>query len=283
MIVLLALIQQLIWASLSIRWKELRLKGIKPVSAFGLVCAGLPFWLLTFIALNSYYDVNYSFEYIKFIFLWSIPVIISNLVTLFLVKYLALSELTIYKLAFSSIMGLIVDTLYFKTVFSYFMITGIVFLFISGVALTKTKKKTKMDLHKSLLILFLMSINSLFQYSVFKLGLALQPNPIIHGIFCQLLVYSVYFIYSFRHLKRDFKTKIILKKDILHFGVGIFIFTVIEAILFKALPISILVLLSVLNIFILAVYDLKKQEISLNWKTYTAGALTIIALILINF
>ncbi|NQZ84092.1 MAG: hypothetical protein HRU03_00065 [Nanoarchaeales archaeon] len=72
-------------------------------------------------------------------------------------------------------------------------------------------------------------------------------------------------------------------KDLFVFGVVIYLFTSLEVFLFKALPLSILILLSALHILIYAIYDAKKKEFDLSWKVYSAGALTLAALVLINF
>ena len=76
-------------------------------------------------------------------------------------------------------------------------------------------------------------------------------------------------------------TDMVNKNDILIFGSLIFFFTITEAFLFKELPLTILILLSVVNLLIYAIYDIKRKEIKLSWEIYLAGALTLFALIAI--
>ncbi|PCI25654.1 hypothetical protein COB57_00330 [Candidatus Peregrinibacteria bacterium] len=282
---LLVLINTVIWTVITIRWKELRNKNLSAISAFGLMCAGLPLWIATLVyLLLSSDNIVYTSDYFTFVVLWALPVIIGNLGNLFLMKYQTLSELSLYKLGFSTLMGMSADFYFFQTTFSYFTLCGIILFFISGFLLSQSKTKRSYDLsfHIALTILFFLSINTVFQHSMYKSAVMLQTNPIVHAMTSQILVFTIFFFISYRSLKTDIMKKILNYKDFLTFGILIFFYTIIEALLFVKLPVSIILLLSILRLVLFAVYDAKNKDLSLSWQTYIAGVFSLTALILIN-
>ena len=57
----------------------------------------------------------------------------------------------------------------------------------------------------AVLLIFVISIVSVAQYSLYKIGVSIQPNAIVHGVISQLIVYSVFLVIAFSYLKKDFK------------------------------------------------------------------------------
>ncbi|MFA7170381.1 MAG: hypothetical protein WC180_00140 [Candidatus Paceibacterota bacterium] len=281
-IIFLALINTLSGAIITIKWKRLRNNGLHPVSALGLFCFCIPLWLVSFIALSYKFEIVYSGEYFLYILLWSAIVIVANLGSIFLMKFQALSEMTIYKLGFSTALGIAVDSIFFKTDFSLYMLTGIFFLFISGILLSKNKKASDMNIFLMLSVILILSVLGISLYSIYKYALPVQPNPLIHGVISQLVVYILFSFFAYKHLQKDYTEHLYNRKDIIDFSLLIFIFTVTEAFLFKELPLTIIILLSVISLLIYAVYDIKKKEIILSRQIYLAGALSAIALVMIN-
>ncbi|MDD3006198.1 MAG: hypothetical protein PHX30_01300 [Candidatus Pacebacteria bacterium] len=281
-IIFLALINTLSGAIITIKWKRLRTNGLHPVSALGLFCFGIPLWLASFIALSYKFDIVYSGEYLFYILLWSVIVIVTNLGSIFLMKFQALSEMTVYKLGFSTALGIAVDSIFFKTNFSFYMLIGIFFLFISGILLSKNKRANDMNILVTLSIILILSILGISLYSIYKYAMPIQPNPVIHGVISQLVVYVLFSFFAYKYLRQDYTAQLYNRKDVIAFSLLIFIFTVTEAFLFKELPLTIIILLSVISLLIYAVYDIKKKEIILSRQIYLAGALSTIALIMIN-
>ena len=150
-LIFLALINTLLGTILTIRWKGLITKGLNPVSAFGLLCFGIPLWLATLIILSYKFNIIYSGEYFLYVLLWSAIVILTNIGSLFLIKSQALSEFTLYKLGFSTVLGFIIDLVYFKTNFSLSLLIGIFFLFVSGILLSKNKKTKNVNIFFSII------------------------------------------------------------------------------------------------------------------------------------
>ncbi len=283
-IIFLALATTITWVFITIKWKGLQNRGINTTNSFGIACAGLPLWIITFILLQFKYDVVYSQQYFTYLTLWAIPVIITTLGMLYLIKNNALSEYSIYKLGFSALLAFIVDIFLFQTSFTLYMVAGIVLLFASGLILSKSKKlnKRKMKLYKTLSIIFILSIIATFQLAFYKLALLIQPSPIVHAMMGAILVYIILIIFLFKPIYKDYKKGKIKNKDFLALGSSIYLITILEAFLIYELPLSLVIALTVLQIFLLAIYDIKKKEFHLSWKLYIAGGLCIIALILIT-
>jgi hypothetical protein len=281
-IVFTALTNTLIGTLLTIKWKRLSTKGLHPVSALGLFCFGIPLWLLAFIALNLKFTVVYSERYLLYVLLWSALVIVTNLGSIYLMKLQTLSELTVYKLGISTALGIIVDSLIFKTSFSFPMLVGIFFLFFSGILLSKNKKDSDTNMLLVLSIVLVLSVLGIFQMSLYKYALALQPSPLIHGVISQLVIYISFFFFARRYLRSDYAAKLYRRRDMLDFSLLIFLFTVTEAFLIQALPLTIVILLSVMSLLIYALYDIYKKEIIPSRQLYLAGALSLIALVMIN-
>lgn len=281
-IIFLALINTLSGAIITIKWKRLRNNGLHPVSALGLFCFCVPLWLASLILLSYKFDIVYSSEYFLYVLLWSAIVIVTNLGSIFLMKFQALSEMTIYKMGLSTALGIAVDSIFFKTDFSLYMLTGIFFLFVSGILLSKNKRVNDINIFLMLSVILILSILGITLYSIYKYALPIQPNPVIHGVISQLVVYTSFSFFAYKYLRKDYAAHLYNRKDIVDFSLLIFIFTVTEAFLFKELPLTIIILLSVISLLIYAVHDIKKSEIILSRQIYLAGALSIAALIMIN-
>ena len=131
-------------------------------------------------------------------------------------------------------------------------------------------------------IILVLSILGIFQISIYKYALAIQPSPLIHGVISQLVIYMCFSFFAYRYLKNDYKMQFYKRRDIFDFSLLIFLFTITEAFLIQALPLTIIVLLSVMSLLIYAIYDIKKKEITPSRQLYLAGALSLIALIMIN-
>lgn len=283
-ITILAVINTLIWNAITLRWKQLRKKGLSSVSSFGLLCGGIPLWLIAFFLFDRQYEIVYSEEHLLYVFLWSAVSIFGTLGSIFLMKFQALSEQMVYRLGFSTALGIIVDSILFKITFDFATILGIIFMFASGILLSRGKKKNgdEMGMLAVLTAVLAISILGVFQVSLYKYALPIQPHPVIHGIMSQLMIYTLFLVFTFRHLRKDYQKRIYGIKDIAGLGSLIFILTIIEAFLIQELPITILVLLSVINLLIYALYDIRKKELTLSRQIYLAGALSVTALIMMN-
>lgn len=282
-IILLALINTLSGAIMTIRWKRLRSDGLHPISALGLLCFGIPLWLVSLIALSHSFDIAGSSQYFLYVFLWSALVILANLGSIYLMKFQTLSEMTVYKLGFSTILGMAIDSILFEASFSPYMLTGIFFLFISGMLLSKNKRISDPNIFLMLLLLLLVSVLGISLYAIYKYILPIQPHPVIHGIISQLVVYTAFSLIAYRHLRKDYESHLYGNKDIIGFGLLIFIFTITEAFLLQELPLTIIVLLSVISLLVYALYDIKRKDLVLSRQIYWAGALSTAALLMINF
>ena len=268
-----------------IRWKDLRKRGVSSVSSFGLVCSALPFWAITFSIFYFRTTFVLSEKYFLNLSIWAILCIITNLGSLFILKFKALSELGIYKLALSTLIAILIDIIFLKNTLNTITLFGVILLLTSGFLLPtkKNNKKHDIKLSTTLLLLLFLSFAGTIQYTAYKNSLLLQASPILHAMFAQLVLYTIFLGICFKNLKKDYSIKKIKINDIIFFGILIYIYTVIEAFLFKELPITLLISLTVLNILLFQIYDVKNKELKHSWRLYLSALLASAAIIIIMF
>lgn len=284
-IVLLALVNSIISVAITIKWKELRQKDVGSISTFGLFCAGLPLWIVTFFLIEQRQAIIYSDKYLAYLFGFITICLLSNLISIFILKFIDLSELNIYRLALSTLVALFVEISFFSGTLNPITLIGVLLLLTSGFLLPKNKsKKTKQfTTFTTLAILLPLSIIIVVQCTFYKNAIELQSSPLLHGMLAQLILYIVSLIICFKSLKADYSSGKIKISDFIFFGILVYIFTVNEAYLFKALSVTVLIPLAIFNILIFQVYDIKNKNLQPSWKFYLASFMAITAVVIINF
>ena len=284
-IIIFAVLNAIIWTLLTIKWKDFRRKGVNPISSFSVIGASLPLWILGFFFVSRYSSVVISKEYFISVIIWGVLVILSNLGVIYIIKYQVLSEFKLYSLAVSAFIAVLMDLFFFKIFFDLYKIIGIVLFFAAAFIISKNKKSKRnkeKKLLSVLLIIFFLGVIGVLQKGAYKFGIILQPNPLLQPMFVQPIVFSIFLMFGFRYLKKDYARGLITNNDLIYFGVLIFLFTVFETYLFKELSIVALVLLGVLQLFIYTVYDIFRKDLKLSWKVFLAGVFSVIALVLIR-
>ncbi|NTW27458.1 MAG: hypothetical protein HGA36_03970 [Candidatus Moranbacteria bacterium] len=283
-IILLAIINSIIWTLLSIRWKSLRKKDISSISSFGLLSAGLPLWLISFVYLYYQHNFIYSERYAANLLLWIVLCIATNLGILYILKFKALSELGIYQLAISTFVAMLIDVIFFKSNFNLPTLLGVMMLLLAGFLLSKNKISQNKDpkLSSTLLLVLFLSIAGVVQFAAYKNALMVQSMPLLHVMFAQVILHLVFLAVCLNSLKRDFVGGKLKIADFVFFGFLIYVFTIIEAFLFKELPITLLISLTVLNILLFQIYDIKNKDLKHSWQLYLAACLAVAAIVMIR-
>lgn len=281
-IAILALVNTLIWTYMNIMWKKLRLKGAHSRTTLGLLSGGVPiYFLLAFgLILFTDYTLQSSLKYWLYTTSWIILAFFTNIASISILKDYPLAELRAYRLGFSAIVAALIDLFILKIALTSYIITGAILFIAAGALLSKTKIQ-KID-YKILAIVLAISLATAIQFTFYKLAIETQTTPVVHGLIAAGIFFTTAFIIGFKQLIEDYKKKIYKLFDFLRFGVLIVIFSIIEVLLFVELPLTIMILLSVLNLVIFAIYDVKTKEIEFSWKIPTAFFITLAALVLIN-
>lgn len=284
-IIAFAIINSIIWTILTIRWKALRSNNVSPVSAFGLLAAGLPLWLLTLGYLYYQNSFVYSQDYFINLSVWTILCIATNLGALFILKFKALSELGIYRLAISTFTAMLIEAFILHNDFNTPTFLGVGLLLIAGSLLPKNtaKKINGIKLGTTLLLLLFLSFAGTAQFIAYKNALIIQSLPLFHAMLAQTILYIIFLPICFKSLKKDYLGNKLKISDFIVFGTLIYLYTIIEAYLFKELPITLLIALSVINIILFQIYDIKNKELKHGWRLYMATLFAIVAIIMIKF
>jgi hypothetical protein len=285
---ILAATNSLIRTSVAIGRKALRHRNASSMWIFTTLIFAIPLWLISLLFFAHTYQFIFSTPYLLYVIARSVLVIIGNLWGIFFYKFQALSEYSIYGLMFWTLVGWLVDRFYFHTTFGVRTTMGIVLLFVAWILISSSKKspppehKKPMKLWQILWCICLLSILGVVQTTLYKIGVNMQ-NPAVHGMFSQLITFSIVTVIGRKRLRKDIQNKSIWTKDIALQSWTVFIYTLIEPFVIKWLPIIIINLLWSLQLILYTLYDLRKKEFKKRWKVISALLLAIWALILINF
>lgn len=286
MIVLLAIINSLAASVMAIRWKKLRSNNISSKTSFGLLTLSLPLSIISILLIQLFTNQRLipSWEYVYYVAGWICVCITTNVAGIYLMKHKSLSELTIYKLAASSVVAIVVDILILKANIGVLPALGAFILLASGFILPINKTEVKDNLKTGALIsiILFLSILGTLQFTLYKQALSLQSSTLLHAFLAQSLLFMIFGIISFSDLKKDLKAKKVSYKDFLFFGMALYVLVVTESFLFRSLPITVLTLLAILSIIIYQIYDLKNKDLKHGWRLYASLGLASIAIILIQ-
>jgi len=285
---ILAAINSLVRTSVAIWRKTLRYKNASSMWIFTTLIFAIPLWFISLLCFVYIYHINFSSSYLLYVLFRSALVVITNLGSIFFYKFQALSEYSIYWLVFGTLVSGLVDYFYFHVTFGIFTIIGVWLLFITGLLISSNKKATTsthkqpMKLWQILWCIFLLSIVGVTQTTIYKIWVNMQ-NPFVHGMFSQLVLFSIVSVIGRKWLRRDMKNKSIWTKDIALQSWMVFLYTMIEPFVIKWLPLIVIQLLWSLQLILYTLYDSHKQEFKNKRRTISALLLAIWALILISF
>lgn len=268
---------------ITIIWKNLRRKGVKTISNLAMFIFSVPFLFILGYFVSRKFNLILTEEYIIVVLLWLIPVFLSNIFDVYLLKFQALTEQSSYKLAMATIVAILIDLFFFKTKYSIYIFLAIILFFIGGYILTKSKipKSNRLPLTRALTFVFMIAGLDVIGYAIYKEGLLIQPTIFFHIIITQSILFTMFFIIGRKSLTSDFKDSKILPKDIVGVNVLIFAYLILEAIAVKEFPLSIVVSVSILPLVLYSLFDFKNREINLSYKSILALVLVSIGIIFI--
>lgn len=264
--------------------KDLRNKGVKTFGVLAIFGFGVPFWIILGLFLTKDYGINLSKVYLIYVLIWVLGVAMINFLGAYLFRYAGLSELTAYGLTFSTVSAIVADSLLFDIIPTIVSLIAISCFFVGGFILTsnRNKLKQKIGTWKVLLIIMISSLLNVAIFSVYKLGLGMQTNILVHVSLSQSLLHGIYFIVGFNFLKKGMKKKIVTEKHILFIPLLLILGATSEAFALSKLPIVIIMLMGVLPLAIYSVFDIKKKEILLNVQSIFAVSLVFVGLIVLG-
>ena len=277
------LLAQIFFSFIALIWKNLRNKDITTLSNLSIFVFSIPLFAGMGIILYSTANISLSFVYIKFLLFWLVFDVANNILMVYLFKYKSLLELTSYRLAFSTIIALLVDVFYLRFQYEIFTIISVLLFFLSGYLLTKNKIE-KHFLRKKIFLLIIgaLSFIQVIDYSLYKKALLMQESILFHVVISQTLLFSIFFIIGYKSLRKDMLIKRVKWKHIGLITVFIFFAAILESFGFRGLPIAILLLAGIFPILLYSIYDLKTREIKFTKTTVIALISLILGIALLS-
>ncbi len=263
--------------------KELREKGVESITVMALTGFTAPLWIILALVLSYRYDYAWSMPYAMNVLAWVVLVIAGSIAALYLYRYQTLTSLNAFGLGFGTLFALLADLFIFKTAFPMLTTISIALFISAGLLISHQKKRSKnvRDWH----VLGLVGFNALLgvvYFSLYKMGLIMQENLLLHVAICQGVLHGSLLLYGYPSIKKYVTKGIITMRHIVLISIFLIGGVFGEAYALKELPVSAVVLMALFPIILFAIYDSKKKELHWNPKTIAAVALIVIAILLLR-
>ena len=267
-----------------ILWKGLRNKGVSTLSSLSIYVFSIPVLLLLGLMALRENEVILSGAYMAIVLLWLIPVFVSNLFDVYLLKYQALTEQSSYKLAIATFLAILIDIFVFNTQYSVWILIAAFLFFIGGSILSRNKLEKIHNVPLVAVFLLVAAIAGLdvVEYALYKEGLLLQSSILFHILISQSLLFILFFILGFRKFIPDLKSRRVSVKDIVTINVLIVIYVVLEAIALKELPLVVVVSASILPLVLYSAFDFRNKELVLSYKSVLALFLVMLGIVILG-
>ena len=278
------IVSKICFALIVVIWKQLRKRGVSTVSNLSLFSFSIPVLSLLGLFLYQTNDTSLSTEYLCIVGLWLMPVFLSNVFDVYLLRYQSLTEQTSYKLTAATLIALVIDILFFETKYSLLIIISSLLFLIGGMLLTKNKPKVllSLSLPKVLFLVTLIAALDVAAYAFYKQGLLLQESLLFHIAISQSILFFTFLLIGFKNMSADLRAKKIYPTDIVRLNLLILIYLVLEAIVVKGLPLIIVVSTSVLSLAIYLLFDLRFKEFKISSKSVFALLLITLGIVLLG-
>lgn len=274
-----ALVMAVSFSLLNALWKQLRNKGVDSSALLALLGFGVPIWLVIGVYLLRTHSPNLSFLYITLVVFWTLIILCSNFLHVYVIRYGGLTELSAYGSTFSILVALSVDIFWFNILPEIFTYTAIGCFFVAGLILSQNrgnlvKKELKMDLRKVLPLLLTTSLLYTLGFAVYKEGISYQSTILFHLVIMQTALHTSWFFIGMKPLFSNIKKGLITPKFIL-ISLTLLVTGVFgELYALRELPVTIMVLIGIISPAIFTLFDIRKKE--MNFTPLSIGALILI-------
>lgn len=276
----MAVIGELTFMVYRILEKRLRNAGAQTLAVLASYGLTIPFWLLLIAFFIYMGQAAFTPAYGLVMVAWLATCFFINFGSVYLTKFQSMSEGVGYKFGFTLMLALAADTLLFNIDFNVEKLIALATLFLGGTVLHVSRQKNisadlKMPLQKRLGIIFVMALVEVSTYTLFKQGASLQPDPTFHNALSQLLLFSIFVVMGRKAYEHDRKEGKLPTLYLIALATLLTIGCLAEGLALAALPLTLLMTISLLRPVIYAIHDIKTKELLLTPANATAIALII--------
>lgn len=266
---LMALIGEFGFMSISILAKRLRNRGITTLSLIAAYGLTLPVWAVAvgYYALQG--QLQLSWAYAAILSAWLGTCFFLNFGSIYLTRFQSLSEGTGYRFGFSTLIALFVDLLIFKTTFHPTVLMIIIMLFCGGFLLHLSREKTVSDpamrlpLPQRLGFILLISLAEVSTYGLFKLAAGMQISVFLHNSLSQMLMFMVFLAAGGRTLRQDYKDRNFPSLYLIALFVLMIVAAVADGYAIAGLPVTLFIMFSLIRTACFAAHDIQTSEMKL--------------------
>lgn len=271
--ILMALVGELGFMTISILAKRLRNRGISTLSLIAAYGMTLPVWIAAAAFLSVHGEIHFSPAYLLCIAAWLGTCFFLNFGSIYITRFQSLSEGTGYRFGFSTLIALAIDLLVFGTEFHPSVLIVIAMLFTGGIFLHLSREKAvehqnmKIPLPKRLGFIFIVSLAEVATYALFKYGAGLQDSVLFHNALSQALMFSVFLAAGGRVLHRDYKGGQFPVIYLVALFALMIVAAVADGFAIAGLPVTLFIMFSLIRAACFAVHDIKSGELPLTWSS----------------
>lgn len=265
-------VSKFLFIAISVIWKLQTRAGANALSSLATYALALPVFIGIGLWQYDLADVNTELRYIGYLLVWVIPVFLYSLAMIFLYQYQSLTEQDVYKFATGTVIGLGIDLFILDVTFSWFTILTIALFFGSGWLLTKNR--TALETHFSLpliiAVVFGISLFEALDFFLYKQGMLIQDNVLLHIVIAQVLLISCFTIAGFPALVRHLRSGAIRPWQLVVIPALFVPAVLLEGLAIYQLPIVLMVTSSIISIVILTGIDVVNRELVLTTESKLA-------------
>ncbi len=278
-LILMAVIGELGFMTISILSKRLRNRGVRTLSLLAVYGLTLPLWggVIAYFFLRG--GVTLPMVYVLSVLLWLATCFFLNFGSVFISRFQSLSEGAGYRFGFSILIAILADVVIFRTQFAPALMIVLAVLFAGGILLHFGRERIvgdtsmKLPLVQRLGFILLISLAEVATYALFKYAAGLQESIIFHNALMQALLFSIFLIAGGKGLSRDYRGGTFPTVYIVALVGLMCVAAMADAVAIAGLPVTLFIMFSLIRAACFAVHDIRTGELPMTPATLAAIAL----------
>jgi hypothetical protein len=277
--IVMAVIGELTFMVFRILEKRLRNGGAQTLAILASYGLTMPVWLVIIGGFAFLGMTAFTPAYGLVIAAWLATCFFINFGSVYLTKFQSMSEGVGYRFGFTLLLSLLADIFIFSIAFDAEKLLALSMLFGGGIALHFSRQKNiapdmRMALPKRLGIIFVLAVAEVATYTLFKHGASLQASPTFHNALSQFLLFSIFVMMGHKAFAQDRKEGKLPTMYLIGLTVLLIIACLAAGLALAALPLTLLITISLMRPVFYAIHDIKTKELTLSLTN--SAAITVI-------
>lgn len=264
-------------------WREQNIDSLSCTCASKMLALPIFVIILIYIILSKQ-QFTFSKDWVIYSSIWIVTCFCSTLIGTWLFKSFPITQLKTMSKVFSFVLAIILDIILFKVNFNLGALIAVILLFFGGIMLNPKNKNFSIS-DKNIITLILasciLSAIGILEKSLMKHLAMNQTNLIFFTAYLQTMLFSVSFFTGIKGAWANIKMNKIKKRDIVYTNFLIIIYCLAEPFMFKELPLTLIISISVITIALSYVFDVKNKYLEKNTKSLFALGISLLGMTLL--